>query len=358
MHKNLLTAALFACALPLAAAPEPRPLKIEDVHALKTLEGPQLSPDGLWVAYTVRSTDLEEDRQDTDVWMVPFAGGEAVRLTASPKGESRPRWSPDNRWIAFLSAREGDESQVWLLDRRGGEATRLTDAPGGVSDLAWSPDGKRLALVITDPEPGDPEPGAEDKKGKDKEKDEKPKPIVIRRLQFKQDTEYLDERRTHVYVYDLEARKTTQITSGPFDDGQPAWSPDGKSILFVSKRAGNPDAGDNSDLFLVAAEAGAAPRALTAWVGSDSSPAFSPDGKWITYVAGGDPKDVWYDTSSIAVVPVDGGPAVSASTMRAPIAILPGVACRYSQNTMTAAAGSTQFSRTSASPCTASASTK
>ncbi|HYU34732.1 MAG TPA: S9 family peptidase [Thermoanaerobaculia bacterium] len=309
MRKILLLSFLSLLALPLAAA-EPRLLKVEDIHALKTAQDPQVSPDGRWVAYVVRSDDLKEDRQDTDLWMVPFAGGEAVQLTASPKGESRPRWSPDNRWLAFLSDREGEETQAWLLDRRGGEATKLTDYPGGVSDLAWSPDGKRLVLEVTDPDPDDAAVQGETK-DKDKEKKEKkPKPIVIHRLQFKQDTEYLDDRRTHLYVFDLESRKGVQVTSGPFDDTNPVWSPDGRTIAFVSKRAGaDPDAADNSDVFVVAPEAGSTPRALTTWEGADRSPAFSPDGQWIVYVAGGDPKDVWYDTSSVAVVPVAGGPA-------------------------------------------------
>ena len=312
--RKILTAAVLSAlslALPLAAQ-EPRLLKVEDIHSLKLVQDPQVSPDGRWVAYVVRKDDIEEDRQDNDIWMVPFAGGEAVRLTASPKGESRPRWSPDNRWLAFLSAREGDSAQVWLLDRRGGEAVKITDYEGGVSDLAWSPDGKRLVLVVTDPEPADP---AGEAKDKTKEKEKKPKPIVIRRLQFKQDTDYLDERRTHLHLFDLESRKGVQITSGPFDDEQPAWSPDGRWIAFSSKRAGDdPDAGDNSDIFVVAPEAGTTPRALTTWVGTDTSPEWSPDSQWIVYVAGGDPKDVWYDTSSVAVVPV--GEAVAGGAPR------------------------------------------
>jgi dipeptidyl aminopeptidase/acylaminoacyl peptidase len=303
MLKTLSFALLSALALPLAAQ-EPRLLKIEDIHSLKAVLDPQVSPDGRWVAYAVRSTDLKEDRQDTDLWMVPLAGGEAVRLTASPKGENAPRWSPDNRWLAFLSARGGEAPQVWLLDRRGGEAVKITDYKGGVSDLAWSPDGKRLALVVTDPEPED---AAADAKDKDKEK--KPKPIVIRRLQFKRDTDYLNDLRDHLYVFDVESRKGVQITSGQYDDIQPVWSPDGRWIAFTSNRTADPDANNNSDIFLVAPEAGAIPKALTTWEGSDFSPAFTPDGKSIVYVAGGDPKDVWYDTSSIAVVPVAGGPA-------------------------------------------------
>lgn len=301
--KILLAAGLSILSLP-AAAQAPRPLTLDDIHSLKTLQDPQVSPDGRWVAYVVREDDLEEDRQDTDVWMVPFAGGDAVRLTGNPKGEGKPRWSPDGRWLAFLSAREGDTAQVWLLDRRGGEAVKVTDLKGGVEDLAWSPDGKRLALIATDPEP-------EEAKDREKgEKEKKPKPIVIRRLQFKQGADYLSELRSHLYLFDVESRKSVQITSGPYDDGQPAWSPDGRWIAFSSKRVGpDPDATDNSDIFLIAAQEGAQPKALTTWAGSDASPSFSPDGKSIVYVAGGKPEDVWYDTNAIAVVPVTGGAA-------------------------------------------------
>ena len=266
MLKPYFALALSALALPLAAAQEPRLLKIEDIHALKLVQDPQVSPDGRWVAYVVRKDDTEEDRQDTDVWMVPFAGGEAVRLTASPKGESRPRWSPDNRWLAFLSSREGDSAQVWLLDRRGGEAVKLTDYEGGVSDLAWSPDGKRLALVVTDPEPADPA-AAGDAKDKDKKKD---RAEADRHPAAPVQAGHRVPRRApdHLHLFDLESRKGVQITSGPFDDEQPAWSPDGRWIAFSSKRAGaDPDATDNSDIFLVGPGGGAAPRALTTWEG-------------------------------------------------------------------------------------------
>lgn len=319
---------VFPVAVARAADPAPRPLKPEDVHRIKSVRDPQVSPDGVWVAYTVTSHDLEEDRQDTDVWMVPRAGGEAVRLTASDEDESRPRWSPDGRWLAFLSGREGDESQVWLLDRRGGEGVKITDFEGGVSDLAWSPDGKRLALIVTDPEPkgeedeeeAEAEEGDETVKPKPKQKqddedeeeedEDRPKPIVIRRLQFKQDGDgYLDERRSRLWIFDLESRKGFQVTSGPYDDSQPVWSPDGRTIAFASNRSQDPDANDNSDIFLVEPKAGATLRKLTTWEGNDASPSFSPDGKSIVYVAGGDPKDVWYDVNTVAVVPVAGGEA-------------------------------------------------
>ncbi|HEX9944787.1 MAG TPA: S9 family peptidase [Thermoanaerobaculia bacterium] len=303
MRAFFALAALLAT--PLAAA-GPRPLKVDDIFALKTVGDPQISPDGRWVAYTVKRLDRKEDSSDTDVYMLPFEGGAALRLTSSPKAETRPRFSPDGRHLAFLSGREGKKAQVWLLDRRGGEAVKLTDYKADVSDLAWSPDGKRLALVVGDVDPDEEdEEKAEDAKAKPPKT---PKPIVVRRLQFKRDGEgYLRDLRQHLYVFDVESKKSTQITSGPYDDSEPAWSPDGRFLAFTSNRTPEPDANDNSDVFIVEAKAGQKPRALTTWSGWDREPIFSPDGKWIAYLAGGDPKDVWYDTNSVAVVPVTGG---------------------------------------------------
>jgi Tol biopolymer transport system component len=237
-----------------------RPLRVEDLFQLKDVDDPRVSPDGAWVAYSVETLDAERDAADRDIYMVPFAGGEPIRLTTSEESESDPAWSPDGRWIAFLSGREGKKTQVWLLDRRGGEAFKLTDYKADVGEIAWAPDGKRLALVVTDPDPDDPD--LQDEKGGDEEK--APKPIVIRRRQFKRDGQgYLTDRRDHLYVFDLATRKSTQVTSGPYDDAEPAWSPDGRSIAFTSNRTADPDANQNTDLYVVAATGGE-PRRLTA----------------------------------------------------------------------------------------------
>jgi dipeptidyl aminopeptidase/acylaminoacyl peptidase len=304
--KSLVLALSLAVASPLAAQP-PRLLAPDDVYNLRAVREPEISPDGRWVAYTVERLDRDEDTADRDLWMVPYGGGEPVRLTASPKSERSPRFSPDGRFLAFLSSREGDNSQVWLLDRRGGDAVRLTDYRADVSDLAWSPDGKRLALIVADEDPDE----ADEEKDKAEEKKEKPKPIVIRRLQFKRDGEgYLREIRSHLYLFDVETKGSTQITSGPYDHSDPVWSPDGRWIAFTSNRtAPDPDANENSDVFVVSAKGGQTPRAVTTSPGGDSKPAFSPDGKLIAYIAGGDPADLWYGTSHVAVVPVAGGPS-------------------------------------------------
>src|SRR4029079_8087318 len=104
------------------------------------------------------TSDAHTDELNTDVWMVKWDGSEQLQLTSSPDGESTPRWSPDNKYLAFLSSRQGSKGgQVWLLNRVGGEAVKLTDVKGGVSDFAWSPDSRRLALVVSEPDPRDPQ---------------------------------------------------------------------------------------------------------------------------------------------------------------------------------------------------------
>jgi hypothetical protein len=261
---RVVFALLLAFAAPLAGQTRPpstetapRPLEVGDLFQLRDVRDPRVSPEGDWVAFAVRSLDAEADRADTDLYMVPFAGGESVRLTAGDQPESSPRFSPDGRWIAFLSAREGDHAQVWLLDRRGGEAVKATDFKAGVSDLAWSPDGKRLALVVSDVDP--------EEDGSGEGEPEAPRPLVVRRLQFKRDgAGFLRDLREHVYVFDLETKESVQVTSGPWDDAEPAWSPDGRLLAFVSNRTPEPDANDNTDLFVVAPRAGEAPRAADA----------------------------------------------------------------------------------------------
>jgi dipeptidyl aminopeptidase/acylaminoacyl peptidase len=291
-----------------------RPVAIPDLFALRDVHDPQISPDGQWVAYSVGSANLDEDKFEERIWMTPAAGGDAIALTAEGVSSSHPLWSPDGKYLAFLSARNDGKTQVWLLNRQGGEAQKLTDTPQDVDDFEWAPDSKRLVLVLRDPTPDELDAAkSKDKdKAEDADKDKKPKtqkPWVVDRLQFKRDTiGYLDRRRTHLYVFDIAGKSLTQITTGDFDDDEPAWSPDGTRVAFTSNRSQpDPDRSYNSDIWIVAADSkdkGAHLTQVTSNPGEDHQAAWSPDGKWIAYSSQLDAKLFQYATKHIGLAPV------------------------------------------------------
>jgi dipeptidyl aminopeptidase/acylaminoacyl peptidase len=305
---------LWGSAFPVSSAEERRRLDFADLAAIRAVSDAVVSPEGDEVAYVVRTADLEEDRITGDIWMTSWDGARTLQLTHSQASESKPRFSPDGRYLAFLVARSADggvtetsKAQVWILERAGGEARRVTDYRGGVSDYAWSPDGKRLAIIASDPNP-------EDASSQDAGKKKTPKPIVIDRYQFKRDgTGYLRRFRNHLCLFEVETQASELLTPGDYDEALPSFSPDGTLISFSSKREGDPDRNENWDVYLIEAKKGASPRRLTSFEGADNDPgwgspaAFSPDGTRIAYLRGAEPKYTFYETPTLAVISIGGG---------------------------------------------------
>src|SRR5215467_5198116 len=204
-----------------------RMIKPADIYRLKNISDPQVSPDGQWIAYTLTEVDSIKDKRNTDIWMINWTGTDDIQLTSSGESETKPRWSPDGKFLSFLSSRnDAKENQVWLMDRRGGEGKRLTEIKAGIDDYAWSPDSKKLLLTITDHE------------AEDSSKIKTTKPYVIDRYQYKQDIEGYRYKKlyTHLYLFDIATKKIDTLTRGNYNEGSAIWSPDGSQIAFVSNR--------------------------------------------------------------------------------------------------------------------------
>ncbi len=312
---TLTVAAQPSATTPATPTTAKRPISPADVLRLQNLSDPQVSPDGQWVAFVQSGVDVTKDKRNADVWMVSWDAQQSVQLTNSPDGESSPRWSPDGRYLSFLSGRNGTTGiQLWLMDRRGGEAKKLTDLKGELEEYEWSPTGKQIALAIRD------------KDYSDSAKTKIRTPYVMDRHQFKADTKgYLDRRRAHLYVLDVEKKTLDTLTKGEYDESSPVWSPDGRWLAFVSNRTVTTDRDDsdrneNSDLYLIEARKGATFRQLTNWPGRDGSPVWSPDGKQLAYLRSTSSANfIMYDQPVLALLPVDAaGMAMPGTTLPEP----------------------------------------
>src|SRR5262245_1223168 len=303
----------LACTLFLtSASAQKRPFTFDEMMKVKRIADPQLSPDGKWVAFTVTTYDVDKNSRNSDIWLVPAAGGEPRQMTRSPKSDDRPRWAPDSKRFAFVSTRSGT-SQIWTLTIDAGEAALLDTRGVEASGVLWSPDARNLAFV-SDVYPDCPDLACNQKRDKDREATPV-KARVLDQLMFRHWNAWKDGKRSHVFVVPTEGGIPRDLTPGdadapPFSLGGPddyAFSPDGKELCFVRNSDRDEAISTNSDLFAVPIDGKAAARKLTTNPAADTSPLYSPDGKFIAFRAqtrAGFESDRWrlmiYDRNSSA----------------------------------------------------------
>ncbi|HXG57364.1 MAG TPA: S9 family peptidase [Vicinamibacterales bacterium] len=281
-----------------------RAMTIEDLIVAPRVADPQLSPDGRTVVFVRTLTDGKTGRRNADIYRVPADGsGAATSLIAGDKSENTPRWSPDGRRIAFLANRDG-AMQVYVADADGGNVKKVTNlAAGAQPPLVWSPDSSRVAFVSdVYPECADE---ACNKKTLDEAEQNPVKVHRLTRLLYRHWDEWRERMRHHVFVASVADGRTRDLTPGDFDspptqqeDAALAFSPDGRTLAFVSNREGNDKEAwtTNNDVWLVPVDGGDA-RKLTPNPAADTHPLFSRDGKTVFVLAqrrAGFESDRWY----------------------------------------------------------------
>ncbi len=283
-----------------ALAQEKKPLGVEDMHKIADITEPVFSPDGEFIAYTLSTHNLDIDATVSDIWRVSW-DSQQEQLTKTPEiSEWAPAYGGDI--IAFLSdGAEEEETQIFVMPAAGGKARQVTRIKGGVSEFALSPDGTTLIVAA--------EVGAT--VGADADK---PLPIVINRFGFKDDARgYIDDRRIHFFRVDVESGETQQITDGGADYFSPVWAPDGSQIAFVTKRREREDRHFDFDVFIMAPVKGAEPRKISTYEGSDADPdtwarpRWSPDGKKLVWLQMGEDKWIYYSPFELTVADLQTG---------------------------------------------------
>ncbi|WPU92524.1 S9 family peptidase [Mucilaginibacter sabulilitoris] len=297
MKKNILVFMMVCLCGGAVAQTIKRPFKPSDFLHIPTLNDPQLSPDGKWIAYSLSKVDSAKDNRVSHIWMQSYDGKQSIELTQGADAASSPKWTPDGKFLSYISEKDSKTGgQVWLMDRRGGEGKKLTDIKGDLDDYVWSPDSKKLALIIKDPE------------NNDKPSPKTTPPIKVDRYRFKRDKEgYLQNRHKHLYIFDIATKKLDTLTQGDMDDSAPEWSPDGKTIVYVSNHTDDPDKNENLDIFTVEAKKDGEIKQLTTFTGHDYSPQWSPDGKHIAYLRSSSDADYFiYQHDILCIMDADG----------------------------------------------------
>jgi len=267
-----------------------RAITFDHMIQMHRVAEPQISPDGKWVAYSLATPDMDANRNASNIWMVPTAGGGPIQLTQSGH-DSSPVWSPDSKTLAFLSSRSG-ESQVYLLSLEGGEPQQFTHLSTGTDIVKWSPDGKTLAF--TSSVYADCKDDACNKARDGEKEKNKVKAHVAEHLLYRHWNHWSEGKRSHLFVVAVDGSSAPRdLTAGanydvpPDERGGPEdinFSPDSKEICFTAVTDPVEAISTNGDLFVVPV-AGGTSKQITTQPGFDGNPVYSPDGKYIAYHA-------------------------------------------------------------------------
>lgn len=305
---------------------EKRAITIEDLKRIRTIEDPQISPDGAWIAYVVVTPDAMEEGYKRDLWLVSTAGGDPIQLTRSGK-DGGPRWSPDGKTLAFTSRRGGEAPQVYLLRviAPGGDPRPLTSHARGAFGPAWSPDGTQIAYLSNstteerakedaEEKPEAPRDSLEAKQRKEREAEDEKKrldPRPVERIPYREGTSYWDGRYAQIYVIGTEevsngdGPKPRRLTNIDASYEAPQWSADGKKLYTArTTTPGGDEPWRSSNLYVIDVASGAETRIVDE-AHSAYGPKPSPDGRWVVF--GRIPRGSSDHQHRLSVMPANGG---------------------------------------------------